>query len=180
MASPYLVPVFQLLHDVPSRRAVDFRAPFDAEHEFEPRPMSESDVPLDSEVDVALCLDSHFGGITARGSIRSPWRGLCRRCSVPILGELEVEVNERFVENPEPDDDEAYPISGDFLNLLQLVHDSVLLELPTAPLCRADCQGLCPICGIDLNDSRCDCLAERDARWATLDALRLEDESSSD
>ncbi len=82
-------------------------------------------------------------------------------------------MRERFVD-PEllAGDDEAYPIIEDRLNLEPMVHDAVVLELPTAPLCREDCRGLCPRCGADRNQEGCDCAAPRDPRWASLDALR--------
>ncbi len=180
MDQVFRVPVAALLRDIPSSLEIDLTAPFDARHEFSPRPFAESDVPIDSEASVKGRIESFRGGLRFRGVVSSPWRGVCRRCSTPILGVIEAPVNERFSEDAGPDDDEAYPIDGDFIDLEAMVHDSVLLELPIAPLCRAECQGLCPICGIDRNESSCDCAPERDNRWATLDALRIEDRGSSE
>ena len=34
---------------------------------------------------------------------------------------------------------------------------AILLELPIAPHCRENCEGLCPRCGADLNDGPCAC-----------------------
>ena len=48
----------------------------------------------------------------------------------------------------------------------------MLLELPLAPLCSEDCQGLCPVCGANRNTEPCDCAPVADPRWAALDALR--------
>ena len=180
MNSPFLVPVSYLLKSVPSRRDIDLRAPFDERHEFTPRAVVDADVPLDADVELHVQLESFRGGINVRGTIKAPWHGLCRRCSTAILGEIEVAVSERFVEHLSPEDEEAYPIEHDFLDLLPMVHDAVLLELPIAPLCRADCQGLCPTCGVDRNDVTCSCASERHEHWATLDALRFEDDASSD
>jgi uncharacterized protein len=40
------------------------------------------------------------------------------------------------------------------------------------PLCRADCSGLCPTCGKDLNEGQCNCeRTEIDPRWAKLSKL---------
>ena len=51
-----------------------------------------------------------------------------------------------------------------------------LLNLPAAPLCRDDCAGLCPVCGIDRNAAECDCdLNPPDPRWDALRALTFED-----
>ena len=50
------------------------------------------------------------------------------------------------------------------------MRDALLLDLPAAPLCRDDCAGLCPSCGIDLNQFTCSCdMSIPDPRW---DALR--------
>ena len=46
------------------------------------------------------------------------------------------------------------------------------LALPMKPLCRADCQGLCPMCGTNLNHERCECQPRwDDPRLAALKAL---------
>ena len=71
------------------------------------------------------------------------------------------------------EDEETYPLRGELLDLQPLIRDALLLELPLAPLCSEDCQGLCPTCGADLNDGPCDCdHAPSDPRWAALDLLK--------
>jgi uncharacterized protein len=113
------------------------------------------------------------------GSVRAPWQGLCRRCAAPVGGTLTVRVKERFVgghpighATGEPEDDEAYPIVDDELDLYPMVRDTLVLELPLAPLCRPDCLGLCGWCGADRNEGSCGCVAPGDPRWANLDVLR--------
>ena len=171
MASPYLVPVARLVRDEPAELAVSFDAPFDEAHEFAPRGPAESDVDADAAVHVDLRVESYAGGLRARGTVRAPWHGVCRRCSTVVAGELVIAVAERFVRDPTPDDD-AYAFDGEVVDLAPLVHDAVLLELPIAPLCAEDCAGLCPTCGVDRNEQSCECREERDPRWSTLDALR--------
>ena len=175
MASPYLVPVAQLLRDVPSTMQVAFEAPFDQLHEFPTRGPAETDVFPEAMVRVSLSLQSYPGGLRAKGRVEAPWHGICRRCSVLVLGISSVEVSERFVDERGPGDDDAYLVEDDFADLAPLAHDAIFLDLPLAPLCRAHCRGLCPHCGIDRNDETCDCRAPVDARWATLDGLRFID-----
>jgi uncharacterized protein len=170
VGSPYRVPVASILRDVPSLLEVDFRAPFDAEHEFPPRGPAETDVFSEAEVRVRLRLQSYRGGIRATGEVEAPWHGSCRRCSAPVLGVSRVRVDERFVEPPGVDE-EDYLIEVDEVDLAPLVHDAVFLDLPLAPLCREACRGLCPTCGVDRNEETCDCPPARDVRWAMLDAL---------
>jgi len=180
MDASYLVPVAQLMRDVPSTCEVVLQAPFDAEHLFAPRGRAETDVESDALVDVALVLQSFSGGLRVKGRVSAPWFGICRRCSVPVSGVAQVAVDERFVDHLEPGDEEAYPIENDFADLAPMVHDAILLELPLAPLCREDCRGLCPYCGIDRNEAVCDCSAPVDPRWATLDGLRFADGTSAE
>jgi uncharacterized protein len=175
VSSPYLVPVAPLLRDVPSSATVTFEAPFDEPREFAPRRYAETDVSSEAIVKVDLRLESFSGGLRARGIVEAPWHGICRRCSMPVLGLSNVQVNERYIDDRLPEDDEAYLLEGDFVDLAPLVHDAIFLDLPLAPLCREDCQGLCPYCGTDRNDESCDCQGPVDPRWATLDVLRFID-----
>lgn len=178
MASPYLVPVARVLRNAPSALDVDFEAPFDEPREFAPRGPVETDVFPEAVVHVKVRLESFSGGLRARGRVEAPWHGVCRRCSAPVLGVADVAVNERIVDERGPGDEETYLIEDGFIDLAPLAHDAILLELPLAPLCRSDCRGLCPYCGIDLNDATCECQAPLDPRWATLDGLRFADPAS--
>jgi len=103
--------------------------------------------------------------------VEAPWRGDCRRCAGEAVGRLRVEVRELFEEQPDPE--QTYPLDGDRLDLEPMARDAVLLELPLAPLCSPECQGLCPTCGADRNQGDCGCAPQKvDDRWAALDALR--------
>jgi uncharacterized protein len=126
---------------------------------------------------IVAALDSVDGGIEVSGVLSAPWTGECRRCLKPLSGELRCEVREVYRQRAEgelPDEDEeTYPLVGEQLDLQPLVRDALLLELPIAPLCREDCQGLCSRCGADLNDGPCGCEEiAGDPRWGVLDDLR--------
>lgn len=41
------------------------------------------------------------------------------------------------------------------IDTLPLVRDSVVLSVPMKPLCKDDCKGLCPVCGVNLNLEKC-------------------------
>jgi uncharacterized protein len=65
-------------------------------------------------------------------------------------------------------------VAGESLDTRPLVLEQVQLELPSRPLCRDDCAGLCPRCGADRNLGECACgPGEADPRWAgALAALK--------
>jgi uncharacterized protein len=63
---------------------------------------------------------------------------------------------------------------GDEVNLTPLIREQMLLALPTRPLCREDCRGLCPRCGANLNDGDCGCVLENaDARLSVLRSIKI-------
>jgi uncharacterized protein len=63
--------------------------------------------------------------------------------------------------------------NGDGLVLEDVLREQVLLSLPEKTLCRADCRGLCPGCGRNLNTEQCSCEStEVDTRWSALSDLR--------
>lgn len=47
--------------------------------------------------------------------------------------------------------------SGDAIDLGQMMREQFYLALPMKPLCRQDCQGLCPVCGKNRNRETCSC-----------------------
>lgn len=61
---------------------------------------------------------------------------------------------------------------GEEIDLTPLVHEQVILALPTRPLCDEACRGLCPRCGVNLNAGSCSCPAPApDPRLAVLHSL---------
>jgi uncharacterized protein len=76
---------------------------------------------------------------------------------------------------PESDDERTEYLDGDRLDISAWAHDSIALALPDKILCRADCAGLCPVCGKDLNAEPHEHVEERvDPRWEKLSQLRQE------
>lgn len=128
-------------------------------------------MPEGGEVVVDVLLELVPGAVIARGTVEAPWAGECRRCLGAASGRARAEVWEVFEEQHDPE--QTYPLHGDQLDLEPMARDAVLLELPLAPLCKVECEGLCPTCGADRNVGGCDCEhTAGDPRWAALDVLR--------
>jgi len=173
---PFVISVATLRRNVGTRQRFERLGPLDPDRLILPVSVAESTVPDGAEASCALTLESYLGGVMATGTVSAPWSGICRRCTTPVGGVLVAPVAERFCEpegpHGDPEDDEAYPIHGELLDLRPMIRDAIVLELPLAPLCRAECAGLCPTCGADRNEKNCGCVAPRDPRWASLDVLR--------
>ena len=133
---------------------------------------------ITGDVAVDLLATSNLDGVVVVGTITMPWRALCRRCLAEVTGTADIGVDEVYQDPNEltVGDDDAFPIEGDQIDLVPAVREAVLLELPDDVLCREECAGICPVCGIDRNQGACECdTTVRDDRWAALDQLRLDD-----
>jgi len=104
--------------------------------------------------------------------------GPCMRC-LEAAG-IETEVEAREIDQQEAEDEELrspYVDEQNELDLGRWAHDAAILTLPARILCRADCAGLCPVCGLSLNDSDPadhEHGSAPDPRWAKLDELKLD------
>ena len=127
-------------------------------------------VPTASAIHLDLRLEGVGDGVLATGVAEVQLAGECARCLTAIDDQSEIDIQELFLfPGKEPDDDEASRVEGDLIDLEPVLRDTVVLDLPFIPLCREDCAGLCPVCGVNLNDDpehRHDDAI--DPRWASL------------
>lgn len=134
-------------------------APLDAEHER-----------LVGDIHVELRLTALNDGIDVDGTVSAAWSTVCRRCLVDVSGTAIGVVDELY--QIEPLDPDAYLIEDGQLDLAPLIRETALLELETERLCRDDCAGLCPVCGVDRNSAECSCdTSVKDDRWAGLEGF---------
>ncbi len=101
--------------------------------------------------------------------------GPCMRCLEAATPTFSVDARE--VSQPGGEDELGSPyVERGVLDLHAWARDALALVLPTTLLCRVDCAGLCPICGVDLNAAGSEHQHERqpDPRWAKLSELRFE------
>ena len=100
--------------------------------------------------------------------------GPCMRCLDDAVLEIPVDAREYQATNPDGADElKSQYLEDDRLDLAAWARDAIALELPDKILCRADCAGLCPSCGKNLNhEPHGHDEVAIDSRWAPLDALR--------
>ncbi len=144
-----------------------------------------SDCVLTEDVKVYGKLERSGPDILCKGSLETGLSVTCTRClcdfSFVVKGQLKVHFIPR-VENNKPaheieltelDVEQEFYEEGQ-IDLSGPVRDLILLSLPQVILCRQDCAGLCPECGINLNENKCDCKNEGsyDPRLAVLQQLK--------
>jgi uncharacterized protein len=140
-------------------------------------------VPEGSPVELDLRLEAVMEGVLVTGTAHASLAGECVRCLEPITDEVDVRFQELYVYEdhalPEEEDDEVSTLQDDLVDLEPLLRDAVVLALPFQPLCRDDCPGLCPDCGVRLaGDPDHAHEAAIYPRWAALADLNTQTEQN--
>jgi DUF177 domain-containing protein len=135
-------------------------------------------------VDVHLAYYRSGQQIFFKGSLAGTLEATCSRClnAYPFALNKEFE----FVLSPDPsrsgrkieelrkEDLALSYYSTDEINLTPLIREQVMLALPTRPLCKEDCRGLCGHCGVNLNHETCGCTTSADdPRTAIFRTLKV-------
>jgi uncharacterized protein len=130
----------------------------------------------------------------ASGTFHGELTVACSRCVEPVKLTIDDKLRVTFVPQHEmPDDDgetppagddddgaevaeedlDVFPFDGEKIDLEPLFREQFVLAIPYAPLCKEDCKGLCPQCGIDRNTASCTCEPPIDPRLAALKGLKI-------
>lgn len=101
-------------------------------------------------------------GLTLKivGKIYCRKKFICDRCLI--------HAEENQVHEFDEEIDESEIVDG-ILDITELVRDTLIAAQPIQNLCKPDCKGLCPKCGENLNDGKCNCdKSDVDPRLAPL------------
>jgi uncharacterized protein len=137
-------------------------------------------VPTGADLHLDLRFESVTEGVLVSGTVTAEVVGECGRCLRPVRDSVAVSLQELFAyehsaTDETTEEDEVYRLQGDLLDLEPVLRDEVVLALPNHPLCREDCPGLCPGCGVPWDELPAGHGHEQvDARWAALRTLTTE------
>lgn len=99
---------------------------------------------------------SEKGSVHIQGNIAARLDAQCSRCLVSVEYPLQLEVEGIFTQQQD-DENEVYGLQGKLMLLDKFILDEISLALPSQYLCKPDCKGLCPKCGVNRNLEACDC-----------------------
>jgi uncharacterized protein len=111
--------------------------------------------------------------IRINGTLKTVVEMMCSRCLESARQEINKSFDLFFRQRDEMlfDEDQEIALSekdtqtaffsGTQLAIGEILREQILLALPMKALCRVDCKGLCPTCGINLNSGTCSCPAEK-------------------
>jgi uncharacterized protein len=120
--------------------------------------------------------------ILARCSLSTTVELTCCRCLSAFHHPVTLKFEEEYLPTvdvvsgvplPRPDDPGDFTIDEHhIIDLGEAIRQYTLLAVPMKPLCRKECAGICPDCGKNLNNGKCDCPTEViDPRWSELTKL---------
>ncbi|MCR5814889.1 MAG: DUF177 domain-containing protein [Desulfovibrio sp.] len=153
------------------------------------------DVRITSPLQATVELTRFPQGCLVKGHLGGEVALPCRRCAEEIRCPIDYDF-EDFEELPvqEDDEEEEVALENDFnresrislvkgvpmLDLKALLWEEFMLALPDNPLCKPDCQGLCPVCGCNRNLGSCSCAETKaDPRMAVFRTLTLDKNKSA-
>jgi uncharacterized protein len=148
------------------------------EYCFETEP---SKVGLDERfsgtIKIEAKLDKSMRQIFLQAEIQAEGSFFCDRCLENFHQEMNTAYSMVYIQGARStvdlnEEEEIHILSGDmnYIDLDDDVRQYILLTIPQKLLCKEDCQGFCPTCGVNKNIAGCTCGAQAvDSRW---DALR--------
>ena len=122
------------------------------------------------------------GQVFVNGHIETSARVECDRCLKPVESLVKTDFELEYITGSAYESTGVAELTeaemtvsvfdGESLDVDEIVKEQILLAVPTRMLCREDCKGICPQCGIDRNTGECKCVTnEIDPRWAALKDL---------
>jgi uncharacterized protein len=131
-------------------------------------------VPIPEAPEATLTLNRLTSGLMLELELAVRLVGPCVRCLTDAGISLDIRAREYQATSPGEAEELTSPyLVDDRLDLSAWARDAVALGLPDKILCQADCAGLCPECGRDLNVEPHEHEQQAgDPRWGALAKLR--------
>lgn len=141
------------------------------------------ELALRRPVNVDLEIQKGADHIRIQGSIKGDLQAACHRCLKPISLPLDETVDVFLLEEQkapreeetelEEDEMDYEFFDGEVIEVDELIAEQIFLALPFKILCSENCRGICPRCGVNLNDEPCRCEKKKEGSpFAKLEAIR--------
>lgn len=120
--------------------------------------------------DIWTCMTATYTGegiVFLKGTINLKFTTTCSRCMQSVSVDVCHQFEEEFRKGLPPEDEKELELTkrelsfdyftGKYLELGDYFRQLILLAIPEKVVCSEDCLGLCPECGKDLNEGKCNC-----------------------
>ncbi len=127
--------------------------------------------PFKHPVQTSGEVTNDVGVLHLKGTAKAIYSTECARCLKPLDILLTAEVDTILTDDPEAvEEDELFVVRGDSVDTADVMVPALLLQVQMVYLCKEDCKGICPYCGVDRNEIECSC--EKFRKGPLFDALR--------
>ena len=157
------------------RESVGTQKTYSIDESFAPQEETQTD-----HVEGHLRLVRTDAGVWVSGTLQASAHSSCSRCLQEYTTPARLHIDDVYYPTVDvntgahlllPEDAESFCTIGTdhVLDITETVRQYTMIGLPMKPLCRSDCAGLCPECGVNLNEGSCSCETGRvDSRWLPL------------
>jgi uncharacterized protein len=124
-------------------------------------------------------------GILVTGRLETEIGLTCSRCLGQFHQPVTLEIEEEYfpsidiltgsqIDVPEDEPDAFVIDQNNILDLSEAIRQYALLAVPMKPLCKENCAGLCPTCGVNRNLKTCSCPPAVDPRLEKIRGLVID------
>lgn len=132
-------------------------------------------LPVDCEFDGVKLTGRFFNEceIVSLSAVASfDYTAPCDRCATQVTKHYDIPIEHILVTHLDNENNDEYVVIPDMhIDICPLVHEDLILSMPTKFLCSEDCKGICPGCKKNLNYESCICEKETDPRFDILKQL---------
>lgn len=145
------------------------------------QPAEAQDIPATSNLRLTGLIASAGDHYLFQGLLSGLFGGDCARCLQPAAERFETSVmwvfqvgapgpTSQWGETDDEDDEDecetrsieqevvsVWPFDGHEIDLTPAIWEEIVLATPLKLLCQSDCAGLCPRCGVNRNQTKCEC-----------------------
>lgn len=152
----------------------------DAEVQLPPLLLGDEEFAPAGPARILLSITNTGAGIVASGTVHADVHARCSRCLrefvLPVTGDVEGFYVKAGAEHELPEEQEYGFVREGAIDLTDALLAALALEVPFAPVHASDCAGICPTCGVDLNEGACSCPSPAtDSPFAALEVLLPDD-----
>ncbi|MFH1622283.1 MAG: DUF177 domain-containing protein [Candidatus Omnitrophota bacterium] len=110
-----------------------------------------SEIRYKGSINISTEAKKELGVVSTKTHVSAAAELVCSRC----LKQFDSVVEKNF--------DIQYPLdkSQQLIDITKDIREEVILGYPVKFLCKSDCLGLCPKCGQNLNEKKCECKTDQ-------------------
>ncbi|MCR4442342.1 MAG: DUF177 domain-containing protein [Peptococcaceae bacterium] len=140
----------------------------------------EGDIVICSPIQVEGCVVNTGKLLEMKAKVKTAFLTSCSRCLEEVRLPVDFEFTEHYCHESDCDQEminsadknDITVFNEEWIDITQAVQQNLILNMPMRVLCSPGCPGICPHCGKNLKEGKCECReGDIDPRMAVLAKL---------